>query len=306
MQSNLLRTIISISFLMLSYSKSEAQNFVNPGAEWIFYTPNFGGGATYYQAWKLEGDTTINDSVAQKINVYETLFFIQPPTITYQYSNSFYLKVRNDSVFYSANASDFYMIYDFSETINNTWRVDQFNYNSAYPMIVKKVEQGYDTINENPVKWIRIESMNSDSIWSYGKIYYHFVGPSPIYPLVTWNQLHWGPIGPICYHDDVLGYVYNNGGFCQDIAIVALPNIENKPRFTIYPNPTNDLLNVQFNDLFSGSLLICDISGRLLESKELKSINTTCISLADYAQGVYFVTVAGNNNERQTLKLVKQ
>jgi len=43
-----------------------------------------------------------------------------------------------------------------------------------------------------------------------------------------------------------------------------------------------------------------------LGSKEVKGVSNTSVTLADYAEGAYFVTVAGNNNERQTLKLIKQ
>ena len=115
------------------------------------------------------------------------------------------------------------------------------------------------------------------------------------------------------------GYLFSNEGVSRRL-IKWLPPFQisncgnttsiNEPKqnnvFTIYPNPTNNLVNVQFNALFSGSILICDISGRLLGSKEVKNVSNTSVTLADCAQGIYFVTVAGNNNERQTLKLIKQ
>ena len=78
-----------------------------------------------------------------------------------------------------------------------------------------------------------------------------------------------------------------------------------KKNFVIYPNPTNNIFNIKFNELFSGSIVITDISGRLLKSESFNDKTQITLSLEPYSNGIYFVSVINQNKVNETVRIVK-
>ena len=62
--------------------------------------------------------------------------------------------------------------------------------------------------------------------------------------------------------------------------------------YAIYPNPTNDLVNITVEnmDYTNASISLMDITGRILSTATLVDTNTT-MSLANYPAGLYFIRV---------------
>ena len=80
---------------------------------------------------------------------------------------------------------------------------------------------------------------------------------------------------------------------------------------TVYPNPTNGIVNVQFTDNNSPitQIHVLDIYGKLLgvvETQNFASLQTAQIDLSRYANGVYFIKAVANGNEMGIRKVVKQ
>jgi len=77
-----------------------------------------------------------------------------------------------------------------------------------------------------------------------------------------------------------------------------------KPEFTLFPNPAQDILEIRVSDLVDASdeLSIFDITGKLIQSMILTDVQTT-INLSDFRAGVYFVQLA---NSGITQKLIIQ
>jgi len=79
----------------------------------------------------------------------------------------------------------------------------------------------------------------------------------------------------------------------------------------IYPNPnSNKVVNLKLTNLEGKTVVnIINMSGKVVESHELnlssKDQSIFTYSLADYAQGVYFVTII-NNDAVLTKKLIIQ
>jgi hypothetical protein len=75
--------------------------------------------------------------------------------------------------------------------------------------------------------------------------------------------------------------------------------------FKLYPNPTNDLINIDF-DLSTNpkSLTIVDVLGR-----ELKTINTlkltNTIDVSDLDAGVYFMLIKNQNEQLSKVSFIK-
>jgi hypothetical protein len=69
----------------------------------------------------------------------------------------------------------------------------------------------------------------------------------------------------------------------------GMPEVEQTPSFTMYPNPANDKLTVQTNTA-TDVIEICDMSGRVVKTIVPNS-NTTIFESSTLANGVYLVNV---------------
>jgi hypothetical protein len=77
-----------------------------------------------------------------------------------------------------------------------------------------------------------------------------------------------------------------------------------------YPNPTNDVVNLQFGDNATGLYVIevFNTLGQRLSASQFTASPSarTTVSLSDYADGIYFVTVRKiDSNEASTFKITK-
>ena len=90
-------------------------------------------------------------------------------------------------------------------------------------------------------------------------------------------------------------------------------NIDNA--MTVYPNPTNGIVNVQFTDHNSPitQIHVYDIYGKLLGVNVVGANDhshiqqaTAQIDLSRYANGVYFIKAVGNGNVMGVRKVVRQ
>ena len=71
----------------------------------------------------------------------------------------------------------------------------------------------------------------------------------------------------------------------------------------IYPNPTHDKLNIQYNNEAENlNYQILNMYGQCLEAGQLQSNE---LSLAPYAEGVYFIRLFSKNQPIKTEKIIK-
>ncbi len=81
-------------------------------------------------------------------------------------------------------------------------------------------------------------------------------------------------------------------------------NIE-KNSLSIYPNPANREVNVQYPESYqSGQLKIYSNTGQLVYNQVLTGINSTDISLAGFESGIYMVTIVREDGETLTTTLL--
>lgn len=68
-----------------------------------------------------------------------------------------------------------------------------------------------------------------------------------------------------------------------------------KSRILLYPNPTTDVLKIEFIGMFTAkSLIITDILGKILYSKNIES-NHMEINTSEYSKGIYYVSIIDGN-----------
>lgn len=75
--------------------------------------------------------------------------------------------------------------------------------------------------------------------------------------------------------------------------------------FSVYPNPTKDIVNVSSYDYSINTIQITDMNGRIVK-KVSNNSNETQISLSDLSQGVYLMKITSNEGVSTTKKIVKQ
>ena len=73
-----------------------------------------------------------------------------------------------------------------------------------------------------------------------------------------------------------------------------------------YPNPTSQIININFKTEKKASIVLLDIrGGRLLSLKELKGNTTHQIDLTNFAEGVYYIEVLLGANSKKVYQIQK-
>ena len=98
---------------------------------------------------------------------------------------------------------------------------------------------------------------------------------------------------PFIDHPEYVGLIWDNN--------VSISKEESSFNFKIFPNPTNNLIQIEIEN-FNGSFEVelYDLSGKLLETN-----NNTNLSLADYPSGVYSLKVNYRDKVKR-LKIIKE
>lgn len=83
-----------------------------------------------------------------------------------------------------------------------------------------------------------------------------------------------------------------------NLELLSVDDNSLKDVFSIYPNPTNSILNIKIKDNMNGSLSIVDALGNMIYSKaELEIGGEVAINVNNWSQGVYFAIFKRDNNK---------
>jgi hypothetical protein len=87
----------------------------------------------------------------------------------------------------------------------------------------------------------------------------------------------------------------------------SISNLPNKDLFSVYPNPSNGNVQINWTSTMSGkaNISIIDITGREVMAQEAKTNEATRMNLNQLQNGIYFIKVTGNNAQH-TEKIVLQ
>ena len=77
------------------------------------------------------------------------------------------------------------------------------------------------------------------------------------------------------------------------------------PTVGLYPNPSNDLINISFDKDQLQKIELYDTTGKLLFKKDLNT-NTYALNITNYPSGVYFVRVFNQNNVFVNKQIIKK
>ncbi len=125
----------------------------------------------------------------------------------------------------------------------------------------------------------------TDEDWRYfEQSVYHYEKPNVLFKLVFTHSGHENNL----YIDNL---------WVQPVGIQE----KEKPQFTLYPNPANNVVFVE-TALAKGEIQLTDITGKTLKTASIRS-NNTQVNLESLKPGIYLVTLHANTN-RITKKLI--
>ncbi len=122
------------------------------------------------------------------------------------------------------------------------------------------------------------------------------------------GDVYWYNSAKIGYEYDVTGVVsYNYNKFrlnprdLLDInETVSIEELNNTNSFKIYPNPSNNVLNIKMNDFAENSLLnIYSMQGQILKSVILNN-NLTSLDISSLSNGNYIIQIMNGSTISQT------
>jgi hypothetical protein len=98
---------------------------------------------------------------------------------------------------------------------------------------------------------------------------------------------------------------FGNGMKVGDMTTTGVVNFsDEKDKIIIYPNPANDILNIE-NPNGYREVKISDALGKIFLQKNLFDLNTS-INIGDLPKGIYFLSVLNKQGELTTKKFIKE
>lgn len=80
----------------------------------------------------------------------------------------------------------------------------------------------------------------------------------------------------------------------------------NNTHFRAYPNPVNDVLNIDLTGVATrGTISILTLEGKLLQEQKTNGVNTVALNLSHLPQGIYLCRYV-STTEIKTVKIIKQ
>lgn len=107
---------------------------------------------------------------------------------------------------------------------------------------------------------------------------------------------------------DMLVGIYNGGvSFYKGDMNVSVAEVDTElDNINIYPNPTNNLITIDFgtNTIKNTTIQVIDLLGKTLHQQIINN-KQTVINLSNYSQGIYLVKVS-NKNSSKVYKVIKE
>ncbi|MEQ9187083.1 MAG: T9SS type A sorting domain-containing protein [Cryomorphaceae bacterium] len=228
-------------------------------------------------------------------------FFMTPNATNRRYdiAESAGINETGPSISISVNNSD-YFYYSLTESLNtgsSAWAINRV------PTILSKLGMTFcdenapqvsnSTCNINLSQWQNETFNAADPYWT-GWILTNPLNTPPG-PALLSGYFTVGTDGNYCFD-------WQKTGGNDDKEDVQLSQYAEP---TIFPNPTNDILNLQFPDEVIGEAKLFDMMGKQVASKMLNGITNEQMSLRNLSNGIYLLQLNANGLQ-ETHRIVKQ
>ena len=277
-----MKKLILISLTLLLTTFIYGQTFAPLGAKW-YYSSEHGGTAPFnseYYLYESKLDTVIAGHSCKKISVTyfqylngDTAYL--PPVFTYQ---------STDTVFYfNSIYSRYFPLYIF-----NVVQGDTLIFHSPdipYPLSDTTWRAVVDSVTNLIISsdtLIRVWTSPLDNYAFYGS-YIEKLGCD--FLMFPQNGLIMESDGPMrCYSDSTISYNFSSLS-CDFRLTTGINKIDNLLEFSIFPNPTNDIINIVTINNKQQHYKIYNSLGQLIMIGVL--LQKTSISIDNFNNGIY-------------------
>jgi hypothetical protein len=262
--------LIILFFIQFTSFSQDLERIVDNTKKWniIFGSyPPFGGNSYWTNSYTIGGDTLITEKLYSKIYIDNSF--------QYEYIR----EDENNNVYYASDYSEEYLIYNFNLnagdeiTLKNMWGYE-------YIWTVENVETIYFAEKNRKRITLFLDEGGLRNYWIEG------IG-STLGLLFSGNFAYDFSTDLLCfYQNDEMLYSNPDWSSCN----VSVSIAENKYKFNVFPNPTNDYINIETTEQIE-SLTIYDLTGRVIKSE-----NTKIVDLSMLKAGIYFLNIKTNND----------
>lgn len=278
---------------ILSTITTNAQNFAPIGATWHYSYQTINPNLISFEKIESVSDTTINGILCKKLKANTS-------------NEANYVYSKNDSVFvYKGNS--FNLLYDFGANKGETITLGSY-YKTYDGLPLKMTIDSVKTILvSGQQRKVQFVTCGDGMIIEFGGQVIQGIGNTNY----MFPTLDFAPQGPLrCYQETNSSlfinpyYTYGNWNKtdCEQLIVINnLPEKKTKNSISIFPNPTNNYLNINGIEL-SSEYRIYDTTGRKVSQGVFLNSNT--INIQTLENGIYYIEIK-NIDLKTTKKFVK-
>lgn len=275
--------------LVLSTISTNAQNFAPIGATWHYSYQTINPNLISFEKIESVSDTTINGIICKILKISTS-------------NEANYVYSKNDSVFvYKGNS--FNLLYDFGANTGKTITLGSY-YKTHNGLPLKMTIDSVKTILvSGQQRKVQFVTCGDGMIIEFGGQVIQGIGNTNY----MFPTLDFAPDGPLrCYQETNSSlfinpyYTYGNWNKtdCEQLIVInSLPETETKKSISIFPNPTNNYLNVNGIELNS-EYRIYDTTGRKVFQGVFVKSNT--VDIQSLENGIYYIEI--NNIDLKTVR----
>ena len=289
--------------LILFFSiQSNAQVWIDNNATWYYDWSSIGFGG--FEEISYTQDTLIDGVLCQKIEAAQHEFYPAADGEINYLGVQNYLAgityVHGDTVFYRNN-NEFFTLFNFGAQVDDIWVISTTNPNDFSlcndTSKVKVTQVGIVTINSINYRTLTLESISGSPYKLEGEFVERFgsIGSSsgkaffPIsygcdssvfYDLYIFNFK--------CFEDDSFNLYNPSGSICYYVSNIVNPKLD---KFSVYPNPSTDLLYIDINSSNIKQIEIYSMYGEVVFSSRKINYNQIIFNISELVSGQYFVKI---------------
>ncbi len=300
-------SIISGLFLLMTCGLW-AQDFAPIGAEWHYTEGFFMSGDKNFLKITSVKDTVYQGKACRKLLKTRIIWCNMRTETEYVYS-------KNNAVFFwQSDLTGFQKLIDFNAEAGDSWAIqmnDMVIATDIDSVLIEVDSTSYIDINNQSLKVLYVTyrgyyddeievQYSSQIIEKIGDMYYLFNFFPELALACDGNYSE----GLRCYEDEELG-LYSTGIADSCTYIYHWTDIEEESKetiFSVYPNPTTDIVEINTNSQESMVLEIRDLTGRLISKYDFRS--NTEIDLSGLPDGIYLMK-AIDGHRMEIKKIIK-
>lgn len=299
-----MKRILFSSFLILLSISLQSQTWIDNNAKWTFDYWNVGEWGTY--TFTYTSDTILLGEECEAIETIKYRYWedqngnIHSSVIPFENQ---YTYSSGDSVFHFYEG-DFYLLYDFSASIGDTWVIAvNENFQCDDTAIVKVTQTGTININNLELRTITLETISSSAIGLTGTCVERFgnephidldnsFGPFPGYQNCPGAIIEYDILTFRCYSDENFETYNPTEIECEYLTELNEPILLD---LRIYPNPTNGEFIIENLDSNPIRIELYSSNGQLIEQFDFK-LSVNRINISDLNNGLYFIKLITERN----------